>query len=102
MEDWRREAACRGVPTAEYFTNDNGRVGVSPEVVARCSRCPVREECLEWAVAHEEYGFWGGTTARERARMRSRRGISLQPVRLFTLGRMERSEHRDSNGGLDS
>jgi WhiB family redox-sensing transcriptional regulator len=35
-----------------------------------CRTCPVREECLEWAlIARERYGIWGGTTEQERRRL---------------------------------
>lgn len=36
-----------------------------------CQRCPVREGCLAWALqAHEEHGVWGGTTPRDRRKIR--------------------------------
>jgi len=32
-----------------------------------CAQCPIKQECLEYAVeAEEEWGIWGGLTARER------------------------------------
>lgn len=35
-----------------------------------CAMCPVREECLEWAVEHKErYGVWGGVSERKRQAM---------------------------------
>lgn len=35
-----------------------------------CNRCTVRTECLDFAVDGDERGIWGGTTERDRARMR--------------------------------
>ena len=36
-----------------------------------CAGCDVRAECLAYALAHRErFGVWGGTTERERRRMR--------------------------------
>jgi WhiB family redox-sensing transcriptional regulator len=36
-----------------------------------CSRCPVRAECLDFALwAHTEYGVFGGMTPDERKRQR--------------------------------
>ena len=36
-----------------------------------CAGCEVRAECLAYAIAHRErFGVWGGTTERERRRMR--------------------------------
>lgn len=40
------------------------------EAVALCNTCPLIEQCLNWAMAHEDHGIWGGKTARQRARMR--------------------------------
>lgn len=38
-----------------------------------CQRCPVRESCLKWALdANEGHGIWGGTTPRERVKIRKR------------------------------
>lgn len=35
-----------------------------------CGQCPVREACLEYALAYRERdGVWGGATERERRRI---------------------------------
>lgn len=49
-----------------------------------CKQCPVRVECLEYALdAEESHGIWGGTTVRERDRIiAARRRMALQSVRL--------------------
>jgi hypothetical protein len=46
------------------------------EAVAACRRCPVREDCLEWALANRErFGIWGGLSERARRRLlRARNG----------------------------
>ena len=37
---------------------------------AVCATCPVRQSCLEYALANRERdGVWGGATERERRRM---------------------------------
>jgi WhiB family redox-sensing transcriptional regulator len=42
-----------------------------PEAKALCDRCPVRPECLRWALDHDEvYGVWAGTTGYERSLMK--------------------------------
>lgn len=51
-----------------------------PEARALCAACPVRRECLEFALQRlptQDYGLWGGTTASERARVR-RRGLPVE------------------------
>lgn len=40
------------------------------EAKAICAGCPVRKECLDYALENEmEYGIWGGTSPTERRRM---------------------------------
>ncbi len=34
-----------------------------------CSECPVRVQCKTYAIVHDEYGIWGGTTRFERERL---------------------------------
>jgi len=37
---------------------------------AVCARCPVRDDCLGYALDNGiAYGIWGGTSARERSRL---------------------------------
>ena len=68
-EAWRARAACRGVPTALFFTDPP-----SGTAVVLCSRCPVRAECLAYALADPHLvGYWAGTTERERRQMRRRK-----------------------------
>ena len=38
-----------------------------------CAGCPIRRNCLEFAIAYDEpFGVWGGLTHRERARFTSK------------------------------
>lgn len=39
------------------------------EAKAVCAECPVREDCLHWAVKHHEHGVWGGLSTAERERL---------------------------------
>jgi WhiB family redox-sensing transcriptional regulator len=66
---WMAEAACKGEPV-EIFIPSRGRSTV--EAKAFCSRCPVRSECLAFALDQTELplGIWGGTSDRERKRLR--------------------------------
>lgn len=80
---WRDRAACADPATAE-------RLGITPTelldlffpgrgesndlAVAICRTCPVRTDCLEYALAnHIEHGVWGGFSERARVRMRTAR-----------------------------
>jgi hypothetical protein len=38
-----------------------------------CGECPVRQQCLEYALTvNEQYGVWGGLTAKERQALRAK------------------------------
>jgi WhiB family redox-sensing transcriptional regulator len=69
---WRKHASCRGIdPEVFYPATDEE----AEEAKAICASCPVRQACLEHALAHREReGVWGGATERERRRiLRQRR-----------------------------
>ena len=69
---WRQRAACRGVdPDIFYPASDEDAEAAK----AVCGQCPVRQPCLEYALANRERdGVWGGATERERRRiLRQRR-----------------------------
>lgn len=40
---------------------------------AICATCPERLDCLAEALENDEHGIWGGTTRRERNKMKNRR-----------------------------
>jgi WhiB family redox-sensing transcriptional regulator len=41
--------------------------------VAVCRQCPVRRACLDYALDHNEYGVWGGTSETQRRQIRAKR-----------------------------
>lgn len=44
-----------------------------------CEECPVRQQCLEYALkVNEQYGVWGGLSVKERLALRDR-GRGRQP-----------------------
>ena len=48
---------------------------VSEEVKEMCNRCPSKDECLEHALAHEKYGYWGGSSEKQREAIRQSRHV---------------------------
>jgi WhiB family redox-sensing transcriptional regulator len=71
---WQREGACRGLGLSESQTIFFPSRGESVENArAICERCPVREECLDFALQHHCIGVWGGTTERQRRMLRRTR-----------------------------
>ena len=70
---WRLEAACRGWPQPEVFFPGRGDTNAVRAARAVCAGCPVREPCLAFALAeHILEGVWGGTSERQRRRLRAR------------------------------
>lgn len=72
--DWRHRAVCRGVD-AELFhpAADAGAVFDAQVAQAKavCAGCPVRAECLAFALDALPFGIAGGMTPAERRRHRS-------------------------------
>lgn len=73
---WRLHAACRDSAPDLFFPI--GATGLALDQIeaakAVCMRCPVREACLEFALAtNQEAGVWGGTSEDERRKLRRRR-----------------------------
>ncbi len=55
---WRRRAAC-ATASPSLFDGETATDVASAEAI--CARCPVRTECLQFALAnHIAYGVWGG------------------------------------------
>jgi WhiB family redox-sensing transcriptional regulator len=74
--DWVELANCRGVDTNLFFPErgQNEIEGAGAKQV--CSGCVVREECLSYALRNgEKHGIWGGTTERERKKIRRRERV---------------------------
>lgn len=71
--DWMSCGKCRELDPGFFFPSD----GVGVQAAQRiCSECPVREPCLEYALANRiDHGVWGGASERERRRMLRRRRL---------------------------
>ena len=71
LSEWHQNAACRGQGPADFVRDPKSDYGAIREL---CETCPVRPECLEFALANESLtGLWGGTTDAERRMIRRRR-----------------------------
>lgn len=68
---WRTHAACRGTDPDLFYPERGDNVG-HRQAVAVCRGCPVRAECLDDALAHnEKVGVWGGLSERQRRQLRT-------------------------------
>ena len=81
-EAWMADAACRGTihkPEDDLWFHPDGMGDITAaprEVLAKavCWRCPVRDQCLSYALAtHQQHGVWGGLTEGELRQLRRER-----------------------------
>ena len=67
--DWWQAAACRTADPDIFFPVSAHGPGEEDIAQAKevCAQCPVRRQCLQFALAtHQMHGVWGGTTEEER------------------------------------
>jgi WhiB family redox-sensing transcriptional regulator len=74
--DWRHNAACLDEDPELFFPI--GTTGPAVEQAERakavCRTCPVKAQCLAWAVeTRQDAGIWGGMTEDERRVLRRAR-----------------------------
>jgi WhiB family redox-sensing transcriptional regulator len=80
--NWRAASACLHTDPDVFFPVAAGTA--ASKQVARalriCDGCPVKGQCLDFAMrSGEKDGIWGGTTPEER--IRARRARNRRPVR---------------------
>ena len=79
MCDWVNDAECRGQPLEWWFPMEfNKQASNIKTAKAICRQCPVREDCLEYAMSYPHTymslpGIWGGLTEAERRQLDSDR-----------------------------
>jgi WhiB family transcriptional regulator, redox-sensing transcriptional regulator len=63
---------CMETDPDAFFPEQGGGLNSDIRNAKRiCQRCPARRECLNYALeANEQYGIWGGLTAKERQKLR--------------------------------
>ena len=63
LNSWKNKGACVGIDQDIFFPERGASTRLAKAV---CRRCPVQEECLEYAVNNgEKFGIWGGLSERE-------------------------------------
>jgi WhiB family redox-sensing transcriptional regulator len=80
--EWVHRALCKDEDPELFFPAGNTGPAASQIEAAKavCSRCPVRIECLEWAMGTaQDSGVWGGLSEEERRSLRRARRHSLKP-----------------------
>lgn len=66
---WVLDARCASTDPESFFPEKGSLTNQA--VLRVCKRCPVRRDCLEFALANDlDYGVWGGFTAMQRRRIK--------------------------------
>lgn len=80
---WMAKGKCCGLEPRTFFpSNSNGEVTRAKRICLGLDGnpvCPVLDQCLQYAMDYDErFGVWGGTSERERRRLRKtwRKGSS--------------------------
>ena len=96
---WQDKAACRAVPADMrdrwFFPGTSGRPAPAHAYEyakqVYCEGCPVREECLDYALANnDKWGLWGGMSPEERWQ------LGRDPIEHGTIRGYR--QHRVANG----
>lgn len=65
---WTRDAVCATVDVDLWFSTED--LASIREAKRLCGTCPAKNDCLKHAIEQrEEWGVWGGLSAKERARL---------------------------------
>ena len=90
--DWQRRGLCRRLPLELsdplFFGNEDRQAPedliVAVETARRmCDHCPVPRDCLTYALSHDmRYGVWGGTSGKQREKMRVRMALGASVEEL--------------------
>jgi WhiB family redox-sensing transcriptional regulator len=68
--EWLSQGTCGQIGGDMWFPDKSDRADVAA-CKKVCAGCPVRRQCLEWAMETvESFGIWGGLTVLERRKLR--------------------------------
>ncbi|MEU3793995.1 WhiB family transcriptional regulator [Streptomyces fructofermentans] len=82
--DWGERGLCRMADPDELFVEG----AAQHRAKALCQGCPVRTECLAYALdSRIEHGVWGGMTERERRALLRRRPTVTSWLHLLETAR---------------
>jgi len=75
FSDWRLHAACADWPLDSFYGDESN---ATSQALRLCKKCPVRADCLNDAMTHNDpYGIWGGMTPEQRRWSRYRRKTAV-------------------------
>lgn len=75
MNEWMAQGKCAtdvSINPEWFFPSQPDLLGWGATAVRICTDCPVRYQCLDYAMkAHPIEGIWGGTTFQDRSTLHS-------------------------------
>ncbi|MEO7397249.1 MAG: WhiB family transcriptional regulator, partial [Ilumatobacteraceae bacterium] len=78
---WADLGRCAGIDPEVFFP---GRGQDAAPAKALCRECPVRRQCLTWALqTGQKHGIWGGMTDNQRRRLK--RVAATRPAVVSTV-----------------
>lgn len=67
--EWMELASCAFVDPEMWFPKEPGDPGKMAKWI--CRRCPVKSQCLQYALDNDEvHGIWGGLSRMERRKLK--------------------------------
>ena len=75
--NWYASAACKGCDPELFFPRRGDDVS-SRSAKRVCATCPVKIQCLDFAISnHEHFGIWGGVSDKGRRKLAAQRRQDL-------------------------
>lgn len=97
--EWVARAACRDQGLTDiFYVRPGEKVFAALEY---CARCPVRKECLQYAIDNNiDHGIWGGLSTRarhdpQRVNMEVERPATARIIEMWEAGWRQRAIGRE-------
>lgn len=85
--NWRSQGKCRGMDPQLFYPSADNSGRVRKEAREACRDCPVINQCYDYALRNEVYGYWAGLDERDRKRRQLAAGVTprkwLYDTRIF-------------------
>ncbi len=93
---WMDKARCKGIDPDLFHPDENDedqvKVAKKEKAKAICAECPVRLDCLEFAINKpEKDGIWGGATKDERDKLKRKSVKRNKPIRELAIQLIRKS-----------
>lgn len=73
-EPWMQDALCPQTDPEAFFPEKGGSTKQAKSI---CATCDVVQQCLDYALEHDQrFGIWGGLSERERRKLRRARNAA--------------------------